>query len=170
MTEPSSVGLLASLGINGKLFFAQVLNFGLVMVVVWKWVYTPLLKVMDERNKKISDGLAEAEQIKQERTRFDQEKTKLLKSAHEEAHKIMQAAYEEAKQERQELVAKTQQEIERMDREHRTHLIQEEARMLQSLKSQVAQLVVQTTEKILPSVLDKNAKQELIQQAAREIK
>ncbi|MSR84913.1 ATP synthase F0 subunit B [Candidatus Uhrbacteria bacterium] len=170
MTEPASIGLLASLGINAKLFYAQLINFGIVMLIVWRWVYRPLLKAMDRRNKKIEEGLMQAEQIKKDRLAFDQEHTKLIKAAHEEAHKIMHAADEEAKQQRQTLIMKTQQEIERMERESKTHLEQEQIRMLRSLKSHVAELVIQTTEKILPSVLDKNHRQELMEQAAKEIK
>jgi F0F1-type ATP synthase membrane subunit b/b' len=57
MPDPASTDLLGKLGINAPLFLAQLVNFSIVLLVMWKWVYTPLVKLMDKRAQEIADGL-----------------------------------------------------------------------------------------------------------------
>lgn len=47
-------------GLTCRVFVAQLVNFGIVMLVLWKWGYAPLMGVISAREKKISDGLASA--------------------------------------------------------------------------------------------------------------
>jgi hypothetical protein len=55
------VGLIGTLGLNRDLFFAQLFNFAVVFFVMWRWVYKPLVKAMDERSATIAKGLSDAE-------------------------------------------------------------------------------------------------------------
>ena len=45
--EAAKESVLGALGVNWKLFIAQLLNFSVVLFIMWKWVYTPLLKAID---------------------------------------------------------------------------------------------------------------------------
>jgi len=54
--------LFTQLGINWKLLLAQGINFGLLLVVLAKFVYRPLLKLMKEQREKIEFGLKGAEE------------------------------------------------------------------------------------------------------------
>ncbi len=162
-------GVLQSLGINGKLLFAHLINFAVVMIVVWKWVYQPLLKVMDARQKKIAQGLQQAEEAKTALLQAREEQEALLHRARQEAQQMMKAAEGQGKKDRQELMVKTQNDLERMMVENKARLDQEERAMLQAVKKQSADLIVQALEKILPSVLDDKTKRASIEKAVTEL-
>ncbi|MDO8618291.1 MAG: F0F1 ATP synthase subunit B [Candidatus Uhrbacteria bacterium] len=164
-----SDGVLQSLGINGKLFFAQLVNFAIVMIVVWKWVYQPLLKAMDKRQKKIGDGLLYAEQAKQELAEAQHAQELLLKKARQEAQGLIRSAEEQGKKDRQELIIKTQNDLERMMVENKARLDQEERAMMLAVKKQSADLIVQALEKILPSVLDDRTKRASLEKTMNEL-
>ena len=51
--------LLSSLGIDLRLFLAQLINFSILLFVLFKFAYKPILNMMDERTEKIEKGAAE---------------------------------------------------------------------------------------------------------------
>ena len=53
--------LFAAFGINWQLLIVQAINFGLLLFVLWYFLYTPILKIIDDRQKKIADGVKTAE-------------------------------------------------------------------------------------------------------------
>lgn len=53
--------LFSTFGINGKLLLMQSVNFGLLLLVLWKFVYRPVLTMIDERREKIAEGVRIAE-------------------------------------------------------------------------------------------------------------
>ena len=49
-----ATGGLGTLGINGKIFLAQLVNFVLVLIVLWRWAFTPIVKILDKRRDQIA--------------------------------------------------------------------------------------------------------------------
>ena len=64
-TTEATEGLLASLGINGTLFLFQLINFAIVVAILWFLVLKPLTKKMGERQEKIEDSLKNAEAVEE---------------------------------------------------------------------------------------------------------
>ena len=56
--------LLSNLGINGKLLLAQIVNFFILLYILKRFAYKPILKVLDDRKEKIEKGLRDAENAK----------------------------------------------------------------------------------------------------------
>lgn len=54
--------LFAAFGINWKLLLVQAVNFSLLLVVLWRYLYTPILGIIDERQKRIAEGVKTAEE------------------------------------------------------------------------------------------------------------
>ena len=91
MIEPqASSSVIETLGINGKLLLAQLINFGIVVFVMWRWVYKPLMKMMDERAKEIAGGLKNAKEAELQLSSASSEKEALLNAARAEAHAILE--------------------------------------------------------------------------------
>ena len=53
--------LFAASGINWQLLIVQAINFGLLLFILWYFLYTPILKLIDDRQKKIAEGVKTAE-------------------------------------------------------------------------------------------------------------
>lgn len=162
MTEVAQTGLLASLGLNGKIFIAQLVNFAIIVFVVWRWVYRPLLKVMDSRAQKIAQGLSQSEEAKKALVQAEEQKEKMLHTAEVEAQKTLQQVREDAKQERDRLHKETQAELDRQLSEAKAKLAQEKETMLMEVKKEVGELIVLTTEKVTAGELTVDAQKKLL--------
>jgi len=64
---------LKSLGINLPSLLAQIINFTILLVVLYLLAYKPLLKILDERRRRIQEGLESAEQAKERLARAEDE-------------------------------------------------------------------------------------------------
>jgi len=58
--------LLQSLGIQWTKLIPQLFNFGIVLFVLWKWAYKPVFIMLEARQKKIAESVANAEKIQLE--------------------------------------------------------------------------------------------------------
>jgi F-type H+-transporting ATPase subunit b len=78
---------MEALGLDIKLLLAQVVNFLLLWFILSKFLYKPILKMLDERKKKIKDGLDNAVKIEQKLAGIEQKEKEILKSATVKAQK-----------------------------------------------------------------------------------
>lgn len=168
MSEPATGGVLATLGLNPKLLAAQLINFGVVLFVLWRWVYKPLLALLDRRTQTVAKGLEQAERAKTQLAEADAQKSHMVRAAHTEAQDILRQARERAEHERQAIVQQTKTDLERQLQEARERLKQEKEVMLATVKNEVAQLVVQATEKAVGENRT-NASGKLLKKAIAEV-
>src|SRR3989344_1771355 len=76
-----SGGAIGTLGLNWKLFIAQLINFSVIMFILWRWVFRPVGGALESRRKKIEESVAKAETIEkqmQESDRLREEKLHLF--------------------------------------------------------------------------------------------
>ena len=84
--------LLAAFGINWKLLLVQAANFGLVLLIMWRYLYQPILRVIDERQKKIAEGVQTALAAKQKLEDASARSHEIVGKADREAEMIVAAA------------------------------------------------------------------------------
>lgn len=170
MTEVTSQpGVLELFGLNGKLFLAQLINFAVVIFVVAKWVYKPLLKAIDAREGAIQKGLHDAEEAKRERQAAVADARHAHDQAQLEARALIEAARGEAAAERAKLMAETQVELERQLSEARARLKEEKLVMTAAFKKEMVELVLAATTKVVAKTLDEKGHRALIEQAIKEL-
>ncbi len=159
--------LLGNLGINSKLFIAQLINFVILFIVLKKFAYGPILKVLDERKDKIEKGLKEAEEAGEKLEKITIKEEKVLEKANAEAQNILLTAENKANENRDAAVKKTEEEIEGLMKKAEQKIQEKKEQMLQDLKKDVAGLVVMATEKVLDEKVDGDKDKELIEKAAK---
>ncbi len=166
--EPSS-GLAGMFGVSWKLFIAQLVNFSIVLFVLWKWVFTPVTRALQKRTKKIEDSLKTAEDIAKERNSFEKWKAVEMGKARTEAADIVTQAKTEAEVVRSELLAKAKSEQAALVADGKEKLEQEQVRIVKEAKGQLAELVVQATEKVLKEKLTDKKDVQLAEEALRSV-
>lgn len=164
--EPT--GVLGALGINWKLFVMQLANFAIVAFAVWKLAYKPLLAKMDEREKKISDGLAFSENAEKKMEEMKKEKAAIVRQAKAEAHQIIEQAGDRALALQNQQVEKTKDELEKLREEHAKRLEDERADAFNKLKKEVAEIVSEGVKKILTGT-DEEMSRQLIKKGMEEM-
>ncbi len=170
MTEVTTQpGVLELFGLNGKLFLAQLINFTVVIFVVAKWVYKPLLKAIDARAGTIQKGLKDAEEAKRERQAAVADARNAHDQAQVEARALIEVARGEAIAERAKLMAETQVELEHQLNEARARLQEEKLVMTAAFKQEMVELVLAATTKVVAKTLDADGHRVLIEQAIKEL-
>src|SRR3989344_749237 len=96
--------LFAVFGINWKLLLVQTLNFGLLLAVLTYFLYKPVLRLIDDRRKKIAEGVRNAEEAEHRLAASASEGKIIVNDASREAEKILATARERAEEKEDTLV------------------------------------------------------------------
>ena len=134
----------------------QIINFGLLLVILTKFLYRPIIKLLEDRNKTIAAGLKAAETSLKEKETITQLKQAELLKAEQGAAEILESARKKAVLTGKLLLdeAKTAAQVE-VQKEYR--LLEEKLKSeRRDLHRQVADLVVDTTKRVLEGALNKN--------------
>lgn len=161
-------GIVGMFGINWKLFLAQLINFAIVLFVLWKWVFKPVTKGLSDRTEKIENSLQDAEKIAKDRSDFDSWKQGEISSVRTEATAIITQAKETAEALKADTLKATADEQNNLIEQAKKRLEQEKAAMMESAKSELADIVVQATSTILKAKIDPVKDKQLIDDALKQ--
>lgn len=140
---------LATLGIDWKLLIAQIINFIILLAILYKFLYGPIVSMLESRAKRIQKSLKQADEIEKN---WEQAKTKeeeLLNKARAESKAIIEETRVIAEKEGKLLKEKTKQEIEQLVLQAKEQIKGEKQKMSQELNKEVAGLVIEATQKVL---------------------
>ena len=129
----SSSGL-ASLGIDGKAFIIQLVTFLLVLWVLKRWAFGPIVKLMDQRRKTIEDGVSLGEQMRKDKAELEGQVAKTLREARVKGDSLVADAQDEARDVIHEAEAKAQEKAEIILNEAKERTKQEVARARKQLE------------------------------------
>ena len=149
---------------GGTLLF-QFLNFFVLVAILAKFGYKPLLAVMEERKKKIEDDLRQAEEAKGAAAALQEEYTQKLLDARKEAMGIIEKATVQAETSADEILKDTQRLIERQKEQAKAQIAQEREQALAAAKGEVVGLSVTMAEKILGKEINATIDDQLLQDA-----
>ena len=145
----------------------QIINFGILIFVLNKFLYSPIVKIIDQRNKKIQDGIKAAEKNLEEKANLEEFKKRIQLKAEKEATDILSKARQQADQQSKEMLNESKSEAQALtEREFenlREKLKDEEAKM----KGRIGNLVVDMTAKVLEKTLSSSDQHQIID---RELK
>lgn len=101
---------MEKLGIEPSLLLAQILNFSIIVIVLTRLLYKPILGMLAKRKKEIEEGLAITERMRAEEEKLQSRKEKLLFEARKEARIIIEDAKKQGKDVEREIVAAAHKE------------------------------------------------------------
>lgn len=162
--------VLGTLGINWKLFIAQLINFGIVLFIFWKWVVKPLGSTLTKRQERIEEGLKNADRMVDEKKKFEDWKTSEMKKVRNEADHILRTTTDTANKIRQETIVEAQAQAGKLMQQARASMESDKIALMQEAKQEIATLVVAASEKILRNKLDPKKDHELINESVKGIK
>lgn len=152
--ESAQNGLLGSLGINLKLFIAQLINFAIVLFVLWKFAWKPLLAIMNERQNKIEEGIDNAKKAESDLQMAELNYNKRIKEAEFEYSKVLNDAESKAEKMIENAKEKARIEIEKLTTKARLALKEEKAELEKEIKEKTVEIAFSVAEKILGEKLD----------------
>lgn len=151
-----NTGGIAALGIDLKIFIAQLINFAVVLFVLWKWAYTPILKILKERSVTIENSLKNAEAIESRLSDLAGERETVLNEARQEADKILAKTKIDAEKRGEEMMNKVKIEVENIVASGKNQLQQEKEMMLRDARKDMIEITLVASQKILRDSIDEN--------------
>lgn len=131
----------------------QALNFGILLFVLTKFLYKPILKILDDRSDRIDKGLKAAEKSLAEAAMLEEKKAEAIKKAEKKAAEIISSAREESKKLGAELIAAAKIESEKVVSKHEAEFMERAHNLEKEMQKRVSDLVVATTKKALADSL-----------------
>jgi F-type H+-transporting ATPase subunit b len=159
-----AAGLLT---INGTLI-AQLLIFLVMLGVLYRFAWGPLLKILNERRARIAQGVEATQRAIQELEAAEKERQAKLEETRREAQAILDRIAKQAEDLRKELEAKAREQAEALIAKARAEISQEREKAVQDLRLQVADLAVLAAGRIIGESLDLKKHRELIERAIEE--
>jgi len=160
---------LHTLGINWHELIAQLINFSIVMFVLWKWAYRPVFSILAARREKIAEGVADAEKSKAQLAKTEADRKAILTQAGDQANKLIEEARVAATRVREVETQKAITAAEQILIKAREAAAQDRDRMLRELKREVGRLVVQTTATVTGKVLTPEDQRRLVQETEKQL-
>lgn len=168
-TEVPEQGILGTFGINGQLFLAQLINFAIVVFVLSKWVFKPLISAMDERRQKIEKGLKQAKEAEDALGNARQTESHIIMDARSQAKDIVDEAKDRGEREKQMRIEKSNEIIAQQLQESKAQAMLMQESSKREVMREAAELVSAVTEKIAPGILDEKKHRHLIDRAIEDL-
>lgn len=153
---------MAALGINPGFLLVFGLYFLLVTFVMWRWVYNPVINALENRKKKIAQGLEDARVAAEARANAEAEARKIIAEAQAEANKRVAEAVERADKSAAEVKAAAEAERARIIKSAEEEILAERNRLLADLRGQVVGLALAAANKVIGEALDEQRQRALI--------
>lgn len=168
--EPGKIAQVAKkFGVSWPTLIAQMINFILVAVVLYHFAIKPILATVEERQKKIANGLQFEEEMRVKMLKADEELAEKFKDASQEAQKLMGEAREQSKVLMDQKIQEATQQAENLIRKAGEATELERQKMLAELRQEVARLVVATSAKVLEKEMTAEDKERFSNAAAQSL-
>ena len=162
------MGGLADLGINLPTLVAQIVNVVILLGLLYLVAYKPVMRMLDERSRKVKESMEQADAIKEQAARAEEEVKKQLEAASREGQERIAQAIQIGEDVKQKAQQEARQEAETLISRGRTEIQRERDEAIDELRKEVADLTILAAGKVIERSLDKKAHRELIDKVLEE--
>jgi F-type H+-transporting ATPase subunit b len=148
--------LISTFGIDWRILLVQIVNFSVLLGLLWYILYRPLVTLIENRRAQIIKGVADAERADVALRDADAKKTDIIAGASVEAEKIVAAARESGKAKEAQLMKEAQEKYERTLTEATLKGEEIKREALEESREEIARLIVLGAEKTLRSGTSSN--------------
>jgi len=162
------MGGLADLGINLSTLVAQIVNVVILLGLLYLVAYKPIMRMLDERSRRIKESMEQADSIKEQAARTEEEVKKQLEAASREGQERIARAVRIGEEVKQKAQQEARQEAEVLISRARTEIQRERDEAIDELRKEVADLTILAAGKVIDRSLDKEAHRQLIDKVLEE--
>ena len=153
---------MAGLGISWQGLLAQLINFVLLLALLYFIAYKPIRKMLDERSERIKTSMQQTEQMKEMMSKTEEQVKQELDAARAERQNMLAQADQVGQQLKEEARQEAKQDAEVMVSRARTEIQRERDEAIAELKHEFADLAILAAEKVINETLDKDKHRKLI--------
>lgn len=136
-------------GLNGKLLLVQAVNFGVLVLVLWYFLYGPVIKMLDARREKIAKGIEDAARADERLQEVEKERTEILAHATVEGTEILANSKARADEHARDAAAEAHNKAEKIIDDANKRAEEARERALQESREEIGKAAVLAAKKIL---------------------
>ncbi|MBI5370203.1 F0F1 ATP synthase subunit B [Candidatus Uhrbacteria bacterium] len=164
-----ATGGLGMLGINAKILLAQLVNFLIVLLVLWRWVYRPMVKLLDERSARIEASMKHADEIDAKMAAIEKEQQRLVGQAKTEAAAILESSRQDAERRKKEMIDAAKQEVQSVVAQGKDQLQAQKHQMIHEAKEEIVEIAIQAAQKVLQEQIDEKISHKLSERVIKQL-
>jgi len=146
---------ISALGIDGSGIIFQIINFLILYYLLNRFLFKPIIKILDERQKKINDANLYIKQTNKEKANWDKMQEQAIKKAKDKTNIILQEAKLNADMQSKKIIQKASDEANRATKRAVAEIALQKDKMIKEAKKELIDLAVAITEKSLKGKIDR---------------
>lgn len=161
--------VLGKLGINPLLLIAQIVNFLILLWLLNRFLYKPILKLFKDRSTRIEDGIKTAENLKKQAAEAEERHKQYLDEARKEAHRIIEQATKLGDEEKKKIIEMANEEARKIVDKTMQEINAEKQNIMSEIKKEVGEMVVALSSSMIKKKLDETSQRAMIEEAIKEV-
>ena len=158
---------IAALGLDPKALVIQMVTWLLVFIVLIRFVFKPIIKLLQDRQDAIDEGLRLTTEMVAEKDKLEADVEKTMKKARKDANEVLAKTHEQATAIIKEAEEAAEAKVEAMIKEARAKIEEDTTKARQALEKEVLNLVVEATEAVVEEKIDPVKDANLLNKALR---
>lgn len=158
---------LDALGVNGKAFLIQLITFAFVLIVLKRFAFKPITRLLAQRRQVIDDGVKMGLEMEKERAKLETEVNQVMRDARTEADKIISNGQKEAREIIREAEKSGQRKVDTMLTDAEARITEETQQAKRKLEKEIVGMVSDATEAIVEEKVDLAKDAKLIDKALK---
>ena len=159
---------MEGLGISLPTLLAQIINFAILLGLMYLVAYRPIMRMFDERSRKIKESMEQTEFIKAQAAGAEEEAEKRIEAASREGQELVARAVQTGEGVRQQAQQEAKQDAESLINRARTEIQRERDEAIGELRKEFADLTILAAGKVIDRSLDKEAHRQIIDKVLKE--
>lgn len=165
--EAEATGL-AALGIDVQAFVVQLLTFLLVFIVLYKFVFHRIVKMLEKRQKTIEEGVQLTSDMQAEKEKLDEEVERVRKETRTESDQLIADTKDKASLIVKQAEEKSQQKADQIIKEAKQKIAEESDKAKRGLEKEMVELIIASTEEVIRQKLDTDKDRRLVAEILKE--
>lgn len=160
---------MEQLGIEPKLLFAQIVNFAIIIIVLTKLLYKPILGMLEKRRKEIEAGLLLSEKMKAEEAKLKEKQEKMLAETRKEVKIMIEEGKKQGKEAEKEIIAQAQIQAKDILEKGKLEVDRRRKDMEKGLRKESVDMAVAMAKRLISSVLSQKDQHRLLTEQLKEL-
>lgn len=162
--------LIKNFGIDPVLLGAQVINFLIVLFILKRFLYKPIIEVLQKRQNTIKEGIQKTEEAQARLEKVVREEKSILKNAKENAKKIVEDATSQSLETSKEIQENAKKQSEKILKEAQLQITREAKETEQRLMENISILAIKFLQKSVEQLFSEREQKEVMENALKKIK
>lgn len=156
--------ILGGLGINLVAFLSQLISFGIVFLILWRWGFPVILRTLEKRQAVIREGVENAERARRDLQEANARAEQILLEARRQAQETINQAAKAAEREANRIQEEAQERAHQIEQQQIARIRQEAAQAREELSRLVVNLSIDAAGKVISKSVDTNDNRRLVEE------